>query len=93
MLQLDRNAIFRLGSPTLGVPMLELAYRGVGRDEPELPVARVSEPVEAVVPPWVAAIAALEARVARLEQPWWARVWVWLRQACQRLVERGRIQR
>lgn len=87
MLSLDRAAVCRLGAPTLGVPILELGFRGAGPDPAPEAAEGISGPLaDAVIVSLYMEIArldrqhdALAARLAVLETPWWLRLWMRLR--------------
>lgn len=79
---LDAPTVFRAGSPTLGLPVMQLAYRpdgegmtpSVGSIPPEpLPAPEIG------VHPLLWRLAALEVRVALLERPWHVRLLAWLK--------------
>ena len=88
---LDAPTVFRVGDPTMGVPVLAVDYREVGVQAVE-DLARVRAPVipsDAVLAALAARITTLELTVAALQRPWWQRLAATLRRWWARCWEGG----
>ncbi len=81
MFDLDAPTVFRVGSPTLGVPSVGLDYRSAQLVPP--PVDRLAE--------LEARVLVLETTIADLQaiRPWYRRLVAWLRARWQDLTAPG----